>query len=72
MSFTYSCKDCTDRHVGCHGTCEKYKKESEERDAIRLAEKRQRDIMNFMSAGVVETLDRKAKNRKKRSYYRRG
>ncbi len=19
------CKDCTERHVGCHGTCERYK-----------------------------------------------
>lgn len=20
----YPCKDCPDRHLGCHGTCEKY------------------------------------------------
>ena len=20
------CKDCKDRHIGCHGTCDRYKK----------------------------------------------
>lgn len=33
------CTDCQDRHVGCHGDCEKYKAEREayekERDEIR-------------------------------------
>lgn len=24
-----SCKECTMRHVGCHGTCENYIKEKE-------------------------------------------
>ena len=23
--FSYPCKDCSDRVVGCHSTCEKYK-----------------------------------------------
>jgi hypothetical protein len=26
----YSCKDCTERVVGCHSTCEKYLKEKAE------------------------------------------
>lgn len=33
------CADCQDRHVGCHGDCEKYKAEREafdaEKDEIR-------------------------------------
>lgn len=23
--MNFPCKDCNDRNVGCHGTCEKYK-----------------------------------------------
>lgn len=23
--YAYPCKECTDRVVGCHGTCQKYK-----------------------------------------------
>ena len=25
MKRVCECKDCTERHVGCHATCEKYK-----------------------------------------------
>ena len=34
--MNFSCKDCGNRHPGCHGSCEKYKKEKaayEERKA---------------------------------------
>lgn len=30
-----SCKGCTKRYVGCHGKCEEYAKEVEERKRIR-------------------------------------
>jgi hypothetical protein len=33
--YFYSCKNCEERHVGCHSDCEKYKKEREQ----HLAEK---------------------------------
>lgn len=29
------CRDCKERHVGCHGSCEKYKKSKEEFEAFR-------------------------------------
>ena len=40
MKFTYRygtsvCKGCEDRHIGCHGTCERYKVDKAE----KLAEK---------------------------------
>lgn len=25
MAIIYSCKDCSERHIGCHSECEKYK-----------------------------------------------
>lgn len=30
-----TCKDCPDREVGCHSTCEKYKKWKEEHDRVK-------------------------------------
>lgn len=29
------CKDCQERHVGCHSTCERYKAQKEKWDAER-------------------------------------
>ena len=37
MSMVAPCKDCTDRHTACHGSCEKYK---EWRDSFRDAKRR--------------------------------
>lgn len=25
MAIIYPCKDCSERHIGCHSECEKYK-----------------------------------------------
>lgn len=35
MSMIYSCKDCGDRHPGCHGTCEKYKADKAQHDEMK-------------------------------------
>jgi len=34
-----SCKDCTDRHLYCHDTCERYKADCAERAAIKKKRK---------------------------------
>lgn len=34
-----SCKDCTERKIGCHQYCEKYKKDNEERKKIKKYKK---------------------------------
>ena len=33
--MTAPCKDCNDRHTGCHAECEKYKRFAEEREYNR-------------------------------------
>lgn len=35
MSVMFSCKNCNERHVGCHSTCEKYIAEKAENERIR-------------------------------------
>ena len=45
------CKDCMDREVGCHSTCEKYIKYQKEKDEynkkVRDAKSRENDIVSF-------------------------
>ena len=41
------CKDCTDRVVGCHSTCEKYKILREELDKENSRRQQERMLRNF-------------------------
>ena len=53
-----TCKDCTDRKVGCHSTCERYmtaKKEWDaEKDRIDKERGKQSDYNNQHYNGVAE------------------
>ena len=35
------CKDCPDRHVGCHSKCEKYAKDKMRNDLAKLRRKKE-------------------------------
>lgn len=48
----FSCKDCTERHVGCHSTCEKYISEKAENDRLRDAEHKRHNDMSTNSNGT--------------------
>jgi NifB/MoaA-like Fe-S oxidoreductase len=43
----FQCKDCTDRHVGCHAECEKYKAVKEQQNEAYkiMAQQYRRDRM---------------------------
>lgn len=40
-----SCRDCTERHLGCHSTCERYKQDCVERAELKekIAKSKQYD-----------------------------
>lgn len=42
----YSCKDCTERKLGCHATCEKYIKDKMEHDKLKELIKKEEDVDN--------------------------
>ena len=42
------CKDCPDRQVGCHSTCEKYLLYKSELDKIKDSIQRERDFENLV------------------------
>ena len=41
--ITCPCKDCTDREIGCHSTCEKYINWCEERQKYKAAAQLEND-----------------------------
>lgn len=59
------CKDCTERHMGCHGTCERYKAQKAERDAERDAINRKKMNEYAMESHKRETQDYWRKRRNK-------
>lgn len=60
---TYQCKDCPDRHLKCHATCEKYLAIKEENDRVR--ELKHHAQNNPLHTYKVEQI-RKARKRKTR------
>ena len=62
MGRIITCKDCTDRVVGCHGTCQKYleakAKNDEESKMIRQLINAENDVNDFKSKTVQSTKKR--------------
>ena len=52
-----TCKDCTERHLGCHSECEKYRKDKrnhdKEQEQIRKAKASDNDIFACTTAKAV-------------------
>jgi hypothetical protein len=43
----FTCTFCKDRSVGCHSTCEAYKRDLEKRDRIRKGVEQERLIRDY-------------------------
>lgn len=60
------CHNCTERYIGCHGSCERYLTEKREQDAI-VAEmmalhNREKDVTEFQVGGKLKAMKRMRKN----------
>lgn len=59
------CKDCSDRCVGCHATCNKYiewkTREQERKTATEELNKTQREITDLLISGKLRELKKKNK-----------
>jgi hypothetical protein len=53
------CRDCYDRRIGCHSTCEKYIKWSEKKKAQKRERERDNDYIDY-----IRTFREKMKSRK--------
>lgn len=62
----HCCKDCTDRQIGCHSTCEKYIQSKEEHEEKRAFLREQKQKQTSYISYVAEVKQRmKAKKGKK-------
>lgn len=58
------CLDCKDRHLGCHGTCEKYKEMKQKLQDIK-DKKNENSMQNVKSIGFIRNVKRKSDRRKR-------
>lgn len=66
------CFDCPDRHPGCHGTCEKYKKQRAEWDAKKVEQKKQADAKYGLNSFYFDSVHKSTKRINYRRKYRKG
>ena len=61
-----SCYGCTDRKVGCHSKCEKYKAYKEKHDAINAKMAHERYMDNLLDGKKIENRVRKKHRQQKK------
>lgn len=58
--FEFSCRDCTERHPGCHGKCEKYINErkvyEEKQSKIRAKKESEAMVIQFKRKQVEKSI----------------
>ena len=61
--MTSPCKDCTDRHAGCHGECERYQEYCQQREEAKAKRKAQYagDIYLFAKMKKLKKIGRNGK-----------
>ena len=59
----YACMGCTERHVGCHSTCEKYRQQSTEQREISQKIRSEKAKDEQYRGYVSETAKRNNKRR---------
>lgn len=60
------CKDCKDRHLGCHSCCEKYIKWSEEREKFLKKQTLQKSITDAIMSNQSNRVEDMRRGRKRR------
>ena len=60
MSLSAPCKDCGDRVIGCHSTCDKYKQFADERkeyvQKVNACRRKDREYIEARQASIYKSL----------------
>ena len=60
MSLSAPCKDCGDRVIGCHSTCDKYKQFLDERkeyvQKVKACRRKDREYIEARQASIYKSL----------------
>lgn len=67
----FSCKDCTERYVGCHSNCEKYQLEWEINEKRKKDLKVKREINKYTNDAISERVGKEAIRKKRAGWYGR-
>lgn len=54
LNRAMTCKDCTERRVGCHANCPKYAEEKKKRDEIRMKHREGVDADGMLVSGYIK------------------
>ena len=65
------CKDCPDRFIGCHSTCERYISAKKEHDRLMKEYRKGDDADRVLQRGYYKALNTKAMAKKKHLTVRR-
>ena len=71
MAGIFRCKDCQNRHPGCHATCAKYQEDKALNDKRKHEERMKNQASMYIYKHVGDVLDNRAKSRKAQSGYMR-
>ena len=75
MIYKYRCKDCAERHAGCHATCEKYAEDKARHDQLKHDEYLRNQAKAYTYTNVGKVLNNQAKRRKNsagHNWFRKG
>lgn len=61
MSVFVACKDCLDRGIGCHETCDAYKQERIEHKRLKALAERDEQFRLYRTENSLACRDRRAK-----------
>lgn len=60
------CRRCTERHVGCHATCERYIEQRAELDRIREQRRKESEIAQVMIDSTTKAADKERRKKNRR------
>ena len=58
--FKFTCKNCKDRVIGCHATCETYMKERKKLDRLKVEASKEDDFRYYTLDSVSKRLQGEA------------
>ena len=61
------CMNCSDRHIGCHGICDRYKAYTEAHEELKESIRKQKFVHNSLKDMHKEQYARYLRNRHKNS-----
>lgn len=58
-----ACKDCSERAVGCHDICEKYKVARAENERLKSLKYKRNDIIDYIASAVEKNRESSLQHR---------